>query len=359
MPNHETVAVLGSGNGGHAVAAILALAGHRVRLYGRHGFREKLLAVRSQGGITLSGVAGSGLVRLEAVTNSIEEALAGANLVVVAAPATTHEEVADLCARHFVDGQVVLLLQGMAGTLLFSRAIREANSTQRVMLGETATLPYTCRLVAPGHVHVSRVSRRHLSAAFPGSESAALAQRLRPLFPFLVPATHVLETTLYNPNPILHPPGTLLNLGRIEHVNGEFRIYEEGFTASVWTLVHALDAEKMALLRALGLPAVPYLEEFAQRNDDSFEQFAAQGIKGPSGAHDRYITEDVPAGLVLFSSLGQTLGIPTPVSDALIRIASAINATDYRATGRTLDRLGLGGLSPERLGQHLVSPHAA
>jgi len=32
---------------------------------------------------------------------------------------------------------------------------------------------------------------------------------------------------------------------------------------------------------------------------------------------DRYVTEDVPYGLVLLSTLGRSLDIPTPITDAL------------------------------------------
>ena len=37
----------------------------------------------------------------------------------------------------------------------------------------------------------------------------------------------------------------------------------------------------------------------------------------------------------------------TPVTDALILLFSAINETDYRGEGRTLEHVGLAGLSPD------------
>ncbi len=355
----KTVAVLGSGNGGQAIAAVLALAGHRVHIYGRRGFQQNLLPIRDRGGIELSGVAGSGLARIARATDSIGAALDGAQLVVVATQATAHEELAQLCAPHVSDGQTILIVQGGAASLIFANVIRNTNRACQIAIGETATLPYTCRLAGPGRVHISRVSRRHLFAAFPGRASQSLSERLRTFFQFLVPATHVFETALYNPNTLLHPAGTLLNLGRIEHTKGEFYIYQEGFTPSIWTLIHAVDAEKMALLRALGLSAIPYLDEFDWRNDDTFDQFASLGIKGPSGPKDRYITEDVPTGLVFFSSLGQALGVPTPVCDSLITICSAINGTDYRATGRTLRRLGLMDVSAPDITRYLMEDCAS
>lgn len=65
-----------------------------------------------------------------------------------------------------------------------------------------------------------------------------------------------------------------------------------------------------------------------------------QRAKGPQSVNSRYITEDVPQGLVLMESLGQVLDIPVPVCTALIELASASLKTDFRKDGRTLKRLG-------------------
>ena len=62
--------------------------------------------------------------------------------------------------------------------------------------------------------------------------------------------------------------------------------------------------------------------------------------KGPVSVDSRYITEDVPQGLVLLESLGRALHIATPVASALIEIASAALGRPLRAQGRTLDALG-------------------
>ncbi|MFQ8736300.1 MAG: hypothetical protein ACLSAH_09960 [Bilophila wadsworthia] len=52
---------------------------------------------------------------------------------------------------------------------------------------------------------------------------------------------------------------------------------------------------------------------------------------------------------MLVSSMGRHYGIPTPVADAVISLAGAINGTDYRAEGRTLEFLGLDGLGVDGL----------
>ena len=57
----------------------------------------------------------------------------------------------------------------------------------------------------------------------------------------------------------------------------------------------------------------------------------------------RYIKEDVGFGLVPMTEIGHSLGVKTPVMDALITLASAMHKTDYRAEGLTLKKMGLGG----------------
>src|SRR5206468_5263706 len=85
------VSVLGGGNGGFAAAADLALNGHRVRLWRRTG--TELTAIRESGGITLIAEVGQDTGRLEAATANMDDALAGAEVIVVAVPATAHDDI--------------------------------------------------------------------------------------------------------------------------------------------------------------------------------------------------------------------------------------------------------------------------
>jgi opine dehydrogenase len=68
---------------------------------------------------------------------------------------------------------------------------------------------------------------------------------------------------------------------------------------------------------------------------------------------DRYITEDVPYGMVLLSTLGDLIGIPTPTHDAVIQLASVINRTNYWKTGRGVKELGLSKLNKQGLKKFL------
>ena len=73
------------------------------------------------------------------------------------------------------------------------------------------------------------------------------------------------------------------------------------------------------------------------------------GIKAPSTLNHRYIFEDVPMSLVPIAALGQRYGVSVRGMDSIIRLACIMHRTDYWRRGRTLDKLGIEGLSVSEL----------
>lgn len=55
--------------------------------------------------------------------------------------------------------------------------------------------------------------------------------------------------------------------------------------------------------------------------------------------------------LVPISSLGAMLGVRTPAIDMIIELGSILHSTDYRVSGRTVESLGLAGLSVKQIRQ--------
>ena len=86
MSASSSVAVIGAGNVGCALAGDLALRGVEVRLFNRSPGR--LAAIRDAGGITVTGeIAGFAAPAL--VTGSLQEAVDGAGVVAVTVPTTS------------------------------------------------------------------------------------------------------------------------------------------------------------------------------------------------------------------------------------------------------------------------------
>ncbi len=113
------VAVLGAGNGGFAIAADLALAGHRVRLWSRSA--SALGPLAGEPALTLVAEGRQGSARLERATTEIAVAVAGAEVVIVPLPATGHADLAERLAPHVNEGQTILLTPGTLGSYAMAR----------------------------------------------------------------------------------------------------------------------------------------------------------------------------------------------------------------------------------------------
>jgi opine dehydrogenase len=351
----DSIAVIGAGNGGHAMAAHMILKGFPVRFYELPRFAENIRPAQERGGINITGVVGEGFAKPELMTTDIAAAIKGVSHIFVVTQALAHEDVAELCVPNLEENQTIMLFPGSGGALQVARTFSDRGVTKKVYIAEAVTLPYACRLREPAWVNVHSGSAvREVIAAFPAKDNEAVIEATRPAYPMLTAATHVLETGLYNPNILLHPIGVIFNLGRIEYSQGEFWMYKEGFTPSVMKLLHALEAERMALLRALDVEPVPFEEYYAYRYQKPWSDFAAVSSKGPFSAKTRYISEDIPIGMVLWASLGEMLGVPTPTARALIHISSVIHDTDYWQGGRTMEKLGLAGMTVEELKRYLL-----
>lgn len=226
-----------------------------------------------------------------------------------------------------------------------------------VRLGETNTLAYACRVVEPGTVHIGGVKGAFSVAALGASRTPEVVQALRPVFPNVEAATSVLETSFDNMNPVAHPVVAVLNAGPMD--GGDFDFYADGLTPSVVRAMEALDAERMEVAGALGIPFrshPAWLERsygiVGSDTMDTERQLASNVMRGigvPGGMHGRYLTEDVPLGLVPMARIARLAGVRTPVIDAVITLAGAATGRDYRSEGRSLEDMGIDNLTPEQI----------
>jgi len=359
------VAVLGAGHGGCAAAADLTLRGFEVRLTTRR--RETLAPLMERGGIALTGEAGEGFARVARITPDLEEAVGGADVLLVTVPTTAHGHYAGALAKLISPQQIVMLNPGhTCGGLHFAAEVRRHGVQWPVRLCEAFTLTYACRMSGPATVSVKRVATNLLFAAFPGKNRDELLAACRQLYPNLVPADNVLHSAFLNINAIEHPPQALMNAGWLEHTQGDYLFYYEGTTPSVGRVIDAVDAERVRVAKALGIRTMDFYEAFwragyttesAAKTRSAYqclqESAPNRWIKGPKSLDHRYIHEDVGYGLVPMSEFGRMVGVATPVMDALIQVASVVSGVDYRRDGLTLGRMGLGGVRREDLDRFL------
>jgi opine dehydrogenase len=349
----SSVAVLGAGHGGLALAAHLGRQGHRVALWNRSPARVAPVAAR--GGVRLTPAGGAAsFAPIAVATDSMAVALAGARVVLVAVPASGHADVARACAPHLRDGQAVLLLPGRTGGALeFRQVLRRAGCRARVVLGEANTFPFAARRTGPADALIYGAKAEVLAAALPATRTPELLEACRPYLPTLAPARSVLHTGLGNVGAVLHPVITLLNARRI--AAGEaFDFYTEGVTLRVAAVLAAADAERLRVARAYGVAADSLRDWVAAaygHHADTVQAAVAGnpayvGIKAPNTLAHRYLLEDVPTGLVPLLELGASAGLKLPTLAGLVDLARLTLGGERWARPRTLDALGLAGLSP-------------
>lgn len=354
------VAVLGGGNGAHAMAADMALRGFEVALAELPPFADRIKNLLRTKSIRLDGVGRAGEARLALATTDVAEAVAGAEVVNLVMPAMGQEPFLQAALPHLRPGQVLILWPGNSGSLVAYRMLRRARR-RGVVVAETNTLPYGCRLAGPARVEIHiRAPQVHI-AAMPARDTRKARSAAERMYPGLIKTLGTaLAAALSNPNPLVHPPGTLLNLGRIQHARGDFYLYKEGITEAVCRVIRGLHREAALLARTVGTRTLSYPEEaffgygsiMCHYFDDTRRKQASL-LRGPSHLEDRYITEDVPYGLAAFVLLGEQLGVELPLTRAVVELASSAAGRDFWREARTPADLGLAGMSAEEIRRYL------
>jgi opine dehydrogenase len=351
-----TVAIIGAGLGGIALAANLGLQGYRLRLHDRDDAR--LAKVRERGGLDVEGL-GQGFAPVERVTPELAPAVEGADVVIVVTGSHFHAEAARDLAPVLRDGQAILLVQGgTGGALVVRRELQRHGCRAAVDVAEMDNYPYSLGWLEPTRVKMTIVKRWLQISALPAPRAGAVLSRLRTAFPQAVAAPSILATGLTNMNATLHVANMVGNAGRLEAEGNGYRFYAEGYTPSLVTLLEALDAERLAVARGFGVQ-VPGVHAWLRGTyglggdtlRDTFQRLTYeptgpyQWTPTPSTLRHKYVIEDVPCGLVAMSALGQVAGVATPVIDGLVALTSAMLGRDFRREGRNLERLGLAGRS--------------
>jgi opine dehydrogenase len=354
------VAIVGVGMGGKGLVAHFGHLGYRLRVCDRD--EAQIAGIRGRGGLQVEGT-GAGFARVESATTDLAPAVDGADVIIVCTEGNQHAEVAQSLAPLLRDGQTILLIQGdTGGALLVRNELRQAGGGAAVDVAEMDSYPFSVTVLSQERVLMTTIKDFLQIAALPATRSAAVIERVKPAFPQAIAPPNALYTSLTNANAVLHPAGTLGNVGRAESP-GTYHFYGEGCTPSVCNLIEAVDADRMAVARAFGVD-IPNIRDwiattYRVREATMYETLqeltrdAYKYAPAPKSLKHRYLSEDVPCGLVPMAALGQAAGVPTPAIDGVVAVASAMTRRNFRVEGRSLERLGLAGQSMAQIQQIL------
>ncbi len=374
---NKKIAILGAGNGGYAMAADLSMVGYEVNLYEYPDYADNLKPIIEKGGIemisrtpageelVLPAGGKTGFVKIKGkITSEAQEAIKDAEIIMLVVPAFGREAFIREFAPYLEDGQIIVIWPGYFGALQCAKLLKDMGINKKVSIAETESLIYNCTKLGGEKVY-NKGNKEHLLVSILATmEKEEVFQKLRKIYPQLKLADNVLQTTLANGNPSLHPQSVLLNLYRVER---KFYPFDEKLnkpvqkaydvTPGMARVMEAVDMEKVAIGEKLGIkvPSIKTQIEafYGAKGSNLYETllncYAYQVQGAPTSLEDRYVTEDVPYGLVSYALLGEQIGVPVNNLKAMAYIGCAVTGKDFWNEGMNMEKVGLAGMTADEI----------
>lgn len=343
------VSVIGCGNVGVAIAADLSIGGHDVTMVKTSTVNEGVFEKIEKNGnrVLLKENGQYKTATIGRLTHSLE-GLSRADVIIMTIQSTYHESVIKEMGKYLNDGQIVIVICSYMSAYYFRKHCRAMP-----IIAET-TGPYLEGRIERDDVEGEivfrvgcRLSRSPMSV-FPRERSEECMDKVLRLYRGFSNDYSPVESALLNPNMVLHTVGSIMSIPRIEYSKGNFCMYREAYARgndATLQLMMGLDEEKKKVLVKLGYRPVDIFEAGGFLGDPikSFYAYSESPDRAisPTSVKSRYITEDVPQGLVLLESIAHMIGVEIPIASSLITITEAALGCDFRSEGRTIQRLGV------------------
>lgn len=363
MANRPNITVVGAGKGGPSMVSHLMSMGFDVKLYELPAFAHKLKPFLRRGGIRCGGEV-KGFFR-PVMTMDAKEAVAGADVVMVAAMAMGHDAIVRNLLPHMKDGSLMAFNTGYYAGLRFCPRFRRLK--RHVMLAETDILPYLCLRTGPHSVRIDGIKKELGVASIPAADTPKAVKLLNKtkLLRFFA-RRHCLEVSLASMNLLFHAPIVLFNMAASENTKGNYVFYRDGVSPGIGKIIHAMDAERIAVGRKLGvklLDCVKLMKILYAKysiKGDRIDQilrsnlaYAKDVFPMPSIREFAVFHQDLAYGLPPIIELGKLLKVPTPTFRMIVHAANLACGTDYMKEGLDLRRLGIAGMTRARLLRYL------
>lgn len=337
------VGIVGAGAIGLASAAWIAERGHAVSLWAPRG--------NSTEALRLAPLQAHGVLQTSTmveVAQDAEEVCAGADVLLIAVPLNGHRTVMDTLLPHLRSGQTVIVssMGSLSALYLYEAAMARGI---RLSIASFGTTVLTARRRSATEVQI--MTRRTLLgvSCLPKSHQSSTLDTCETLFgPGFTADVNFLATSLANINPVAHGPLALLNWTRIERAENWPQYHF--MTPRVAAVIEQLDAERLAIAQAFGLKVRTIERHFGESFNtaaDRLADIAAElhgkrgGPPGPTDVGTRFLTEDVPYGLVFTLALSHVAQIPAPATEATAAMAGMVVGQDFTAANDLIYALRL------------------
>jgi len=359
MENSATI--VGGGSVGWTMAAdFIERKKDRVMVHYHENHSRNADAVKRKGHLLSTGELEC-LIRMGeegdklTTTTSMSEAVAFSNVMFLTIPATGYDTTLTELTQNDLSKHLVTLIPGnLSARIVFLAFMRIEPKFRPHFVLETSTSPHPCR-IEDGSLHVFAIKEMVHMSSLPVDLSRALQLKISAFFPKQVEwCRNVLEVDFLCVNPVIHMVLMLMNTGLIYRTKGDFSIYD--MPDEMVLMIEAADGERVSALFAYTGRKVTLLQignAFYKKNFTSLKELFRSStihalIKGPPDLDHRMLDEEahVVAGWIEFCKAAK---IKCPTFKSLVHLAKIALKRDYRKIGRTLERLGLRGLSPKQI----------
>ena len=360
--------ICGGGNAAHVLIALAAQAGWEVDVFASLADEaERLQAgTAAGGGMQAKSEVGVIVGSPRRISSNPAEVIPGSELILLAAPAFGHGPILQAIAQSLEPGATIGALPARGGFDTQAFSILKGSKVPGRLFG-LQTLPWACRIVRYGQeVEILGTKAAVDLAAAPAGAAPELAGQLTPVLGVkLRPVASFLTLTLANTGQLIHP-GIMYGLGRdregVTFSQADIPLFYQGLDEATAQVLEAMSQEVQVMAHQLAsrLPDFAPQEVLsihdwlgraysgAIRDGSSLRRAfmtnrAYAGLKFPSRpigpdafAIDykaRYLSEDVPFGLVVTRGIAELIGVETPVIDEVITWAQAHLERQYLVKG--------------------------
>jgi len=304
--------------------------------------------------------------RPDKVSKFAKEVCKEADLILMPLPAFAHEQTLLQIVPFLKEEAIIGAIPARSGFEYAALKILKDNNKEKVKIFGMQTLPWACRIIEyADSVNILGKKKSVGMAAFPHKITPELASFLSRLLDLKIePLPNMLTLTLANVGQIIHP-GIMYGLfkGKEQAIYQKETVplFYQGVTKEIAKILKEMSDEILVLSEkikaldknvnldhVLGLKDwLIYSYEGSIMDERTIQtcfttNSAYQGLRAPAKKENdyflpdfqaRYLTEDVPFGLIVIKSIAQLAEMETPVIDEIILTISKWMGKEYIKEG--------------------------
>ena len=387
------VTICGGGNAAHTLVSLLGRKEEiNVSAFLPYGNEAQLWqeGVAQTGGIVAHTPKGLMRGRPTRISAQASDVIPDSDLIILALPAFAHRTVLETIAPYVREGSWLVAMPARNGFLWDVQDVwgeHLVSGGRPLIVVGLQTLPWACRVRQYGkEVDVLGTKRVVDVAVWPPDVQSVVVGTLASLLEVhLEPVGNFLALGLADVGQIIHPG---IMYGLFHSWDGtpylEPPLFYQGMDESTAAILDAMSREILAVRDVLArmypqldFQSVRHVGEWIRRTyresirDDSTLQRcfvtneSYRGLRAPMLAVDggfvpdfkaRYLSEDVPYGLLVTRGIAELVGVETPTIDRVILWAQGRLGKEYLREGRVAGRDVAETRAPQRYGiKHVVT----